>query len=249
MSLDGLEPEVVLPGPPSMSGGFHAWNFDLDLEVPALARLLPLLSVDEIVRANRFQTSRDRARYVAGRCGLRQILGHCLGLTPTSVQFTYSSFGKPALVTRDGKSSLHFNASGSGGSAIVAVHPCAAVGIDIERVRVLTDLSAIAGMLLSESEHGEFAKLAAVQQAGRIFDYWTRKEALAKALGTGLRQGLDQLSLHPWPGQIAQRVESGTDALWVAPLTLQAEGYVAALASVIPVTEVRCERWDLQQAN
>lgn len=232
-----------------MTGGFRAWAFNIDRKDAALARLQSLLSPDEIARADRFRARRDRARYVAGRGCLRQILGHCLGLAPASLQFTYSSFGKPALTTGNGEPPLQFNASGSDGLALVAVHPSTAVGIDVERVRVLTDLSALARMLLSEPEHAEFGLLPLAQQVDRMFDYWTRKEALAKALGTGLRQGLDRLSLHPWPGQRVHRVECATDALWVAPLALPREGHVAALASITPVREVRCEWWDSQQAH
>jgi phosphopantetheinyl transferase len=104
-------------------------------------------------------------------------------------------------------------------------------------------------MLLSESEHAQFDLLPAAQQADRLIDCWTRKEALAKALGSGLRQGLDRLSLHPWPGHQAERVECATDTLWVAPLALPRESHVAALASTAPVREVRCGWWDSQQAQ
>ena len=249
MSLEDLEPGVARRGPPAMTGGYRAWAFDIDLEDAALARLLSLLSADEIARADRLRDHRDRARYVAGRGRLRQILGHCLGQAPASLLFTYSTFGKPALATDTGEPLLQFNASGSDGLALVAAHPSAALGIDIERVRVLTDLSALARMLLSQAEHAEFGSLPAAQQADRLLEYWTRKEALAKAIGTGLRQGLDRLSLHPWPGHRAHEVECATGTLWVAPLALPREGHVAALASAVPVGEVLCEWWDSQPAH
>jgi phosphopantetheinyl transferase len=144
---------------------------------------------------------------------------------------------------------LQFNASASEDLALVAVHPTAAVGIDLERVRALTDLVELARMLLTEAERGEFDQVPSAERPDRLIDCWTRKEALSKAHGAGLRQGLQNLSLHPWPGPKACRALCSTQALWVAPLALPRPGYVAALASQAEIGAVRCGWWSPQAVH
>jgi 4'-phosphopantetheinyl transferase len=232
-----------------MAGGFRVWAFDLDVEIAVVAGLRSLLSADEAAHADRLRMRRVRTRYVAGRARMRQILGHCLGQPPASLRFKDSTFGKPALAAGGREPPLQFNASGSDGVGLLAVHATAAVGVDVERARPLRDFPALAHMLLSEPERAELAQIPAARQPARLLDYWTRKEALAKALGTGLREGLDRLSLYPWSGLRAHCLYRGSQALWVTSLRLPREGHVAALASTARVTDVRCEWWDPREAR
>jgi 4'-phosphopantetheinyl transferase len=227
-----------------MAGGFRAWAFDLDVGDVALARLQPLLTADEVAHAGRFLDPREFGRYVAGRATLRQILGHCLGRAPSALRFAYSPFGKPALQADDDAPPLQFNASGSGELGIVAIHPTAAVGVDIERVRELADEADLARMLLSGTEFDEYSRLDPQVRIGRLLDSWTRKEALAKAEGSGLRQGLDRFRLHPWPGPDEFRVEGASKQLWVAPLAVPRTGFIAALASDRSVGRVQGDWWE-----
>jgi len=234
MSVDGLERQVA-----------RAFAFGLDVDAASLAGLESLLAPDEIARADRMRGRRDRARCVAGRGRLREILGRCLGRPPASIRFDHAAYGKPFLSLSMNLPCLHFSASRSDALGLVAVSPDARIGVDIERIRPLPDRAALAQQLLSADEYDEFRSIPEAARALRFFEYWTRKEALAKALGTGLRQGLDGLSLHPWPGAQMQRVEAAAakrvQALWVLPLALPCADYVAALAAAAPCGEVRVE--------
>lgn len=248
MPLDGLEPLRRRPAPPAAEiGPPAAWIVRLDLPPAALARLSGLLSSDELARADRLRRPTDRARFVAGRAQLRQLLGRRTGKDPAALRFEYSPAGKPSLAPGRGSVPLHFNASGSSGFALVALRCGAAVGVDLEAIRARPDGDALATRLLSGDERGEFLLLPETERTGRFFEYWARKEAAAKAIGTGLREGLDRLSLHPWPGNGTFRLDvAGREApspLWVAPLALPVPGFAAALASPRRFGTIDVQEW------
>jgi 4'-phosphopantetheinyl transferase len=177
-----------LPAPLSGSDT-HVWAVDLDVDVARLARLEKLLSSDELERAWRYRFARDRARFVAGRGLLRQVLARYLDLSPQSLRFRHAEFGKPCLALD--KEVLRFNASGCEGVALIAVRRDAEVGVDIERVRRLPDFDSLAGRLLPEREIAELSSLSEQEREKRFFATWVRKEAVAKMLGLGLSQPLD----------------------------------------------------------
>lgn len=232
------------------SGETHVWAFNRDLEISSLASLEPLLSPDEIARAERLRPARDRARFITGRARLRQILGHYVNRAPESLRFDYSPAGKPSLAPTEGQEQLRFNASGSEALALVALRMDADVGIDIERIRHLPDAPALAKRMLSADEYSEFTSIRDELRQTRFFEYWARKEALAKSLGSGLQQGFDRLNLYPWPGDEPLRIASAlggeTATHWVKPIAVPQKGYVAAHAAARPIGSVRVQWWDLR---
>jgi 4'-phosphopantetheinyl transferase len=225
------------------------WAIRLDLGSKAQARFAGQLSPDELARAARYRRPADRERFIAGRAQLREILGHRLDRQAASLQFEYSASGKPSLGAAANAGLLHFNASGSEGLGLVALRVGAEVGVDIERRRVMPDADALAARLLSADEQAAFARLPASERMHRFFDAWVRKEALAKSLGTGLRDGLDRLSIHPWPLEGAFRVDLPRDGQtitqWVAPLALPDAGYTGAIASSHPFGTIEFRCWPL----
>jgi 4'-phosphopantetheinyl transferase len=148
----------------------HIWQVNLD-EVQ-----LKLLSADEQVRADRFKFEQHRKRFIAGRSFLRSLLSRYLQTDPMSLEFEYSSHGKPFL-----KSRLQFNLAHSQHLALYAVTYDRTVGIDIEAIRPIDDLDALVQRFFLPSEY------KAIQaQKSLFFQYWTCKEAFLKATGTGL---------------------------------------------------------------
>lgn len=249
MSLDGLAPVRRGPGsPPRGDGETHVWVFGLDVEPPVLAMLRALLSPDEIGRAERLRDPLDRARCIAGRAQLRQVIGDCLGQPPESVRFSCSPTGKPSLEDEAAAARLRFNASGSDALGIVAVRGDAEIGVDVERVRSIPDIAALARRMLGADEHKEYAKVPKSRRETRFFEYWVRKEASAKALGSGLRQGFHRLKIHPWPGDGPCQVDCLSDEIrattWVVGVPVPVAGYTAALAATQPIGPVLTAWWD-----
>ena len=249
MSLDGLEPVVREPGASLPgSGESQVWAFSLDLEPPVLAALQPLLSSDEMSRADRLRDPRDRSRFIAGRAQLRQVLGDCLGRPPGALQFIPSPEGKPSLEGDSGAPPLHFSVAGSEALGLLAVRTDAEIGVDVERVRPMADLPALARRMLGADEHREYEMIPKARREARFFEYWVRKEAVAKALGTGLREGLHRLRIHPWPLEAPHPLEclaeDGRATTWVIGIPVPVAGYVAALAATRPIGPVLTAWWE-----
>jgi 4'-phosphopantetheinyl transferase len=129
----------------------------------------------ELERAARIVRPDVAARWLAARAALRAVLGERLGVEPGDVAFVTGEHGKPELPGTP----LRFNLSHSGEIAVIALAEGAEVGVDVERTarsskaipRTLT-----AGERAAHPSPGHLDLL-------RI---WCRKEALAKAIGTGL---------------------------------------------------------------
>lgn len=248
MSLDGLEP--LTANSAAVATAAHdvsVWVIDRTLGDPG-ARFEGLLSPEERARAGRFQSAGDRARFIAGRAQLRLVLGHCLRADPASIRFDALPGGKPLLATPGCAQDLvRFNASSAGALAIVAVCRSADIGVDIEHVRDFPDVDALANRLLSTAELAEFRQVQPSSRGRRFLEYWVRKEAIAKCVGSGLAEALDRLSVHPWSDAGASRVDvlrgGVLTAQWVAPLGLPVSGHVAAIACAAPVGAMTLRRW------
>jgi 4'-phosphopantetheinyl transferase len=143
-----------------------------------------LLSADEKERARRFVFERDRARFVAARAFLRRVLGHVVGEHPTDLTFVYGAQGRPRLSACEPRPD--FNLSHAGDMALLAVCWGSPLGIDVETVAPATDTGALAGQIMHPNELAAFELLAEHRRTSAFFRLWTRKEAVLKALGTGL---------------------------------------------------------------
>jgi 4'-phosphopantetheinyl transferase len=167
----------------------------LDVDPAALPPLAMLLSADEVARAERFRLERDRRRFVVARATLRRLLGERLSRDPQGLRFVYGPHGKPALEAAE----LRFNLSHSGELALYAFSAGRDVGIDVEAVRAVPEAERIAREWFPEADYRRFGFLGC----------WTRKEALAKALGRGIADGpvdASGWSVHgfsPAPGYVA----------------------------------------------
>ncbi len=153
-----------------------------------------VLSPDERHRAARFVFDRDRDRYVAGRAGLRTILGRYLGQPPERVGFSYGAHGRPDVADST------FNLSHTGDLAALAVlrDPAMELGLDIEAVRPIE--MAVAEAHFASSEMAELRALPEAERVAAFHRCWTRKEAYLKARGRGLTTDLQSfgVTLAPW---------------------------------------------------
>jgi 4'-phosphopantetheinyl transferase len=177
----------------------HIWRAELDCSTPALAHYQTLLSADEQARADRFKFGGHRQHFIAARGILRTLLSRYLPISPQALQFTYGTHGKPALAP----ATLQFNLAHSQGLALYAITRDRPVGIDLEQLRPLTDLTALAQRCFAASECAALAQLDPTQQIPAFFRYWTCKEAYLKATGTGLSQ-LQGLAIALTPNQPAR---------------------------------------------
>ena len=146
-----------------------------------------------IRRLGRVDVLRSESSCVSRR-RLRSILSVYLGCDPDDVRFGIGPFGKPELDRRGAGRPLEFNISHCGDRCLIAVSQPGQIGVDLERRRLIGDLSRIAGLYFTPAESRMIADSDAGQRLGAFFDCWTFKEAYTKALGTGLLTPLDSFA-------------------------------------------------------
>jgi 4'-phosphopantetheinyl transferase len=225
--------EDAAPAGPA-EGTAEVWWARRQDAAPSLAGLLDQA---ERERWAAYRRDADRERFLVGCALAKTVIAACTGRRPVQVNFdrTCGQCGKPHGKPVVSGGNLEFSVAHSGDVVAVAV-AAAPVGVDVEqlegRPRVLGggDPTTLARVVLAEQER---AALAAVHPSGRAHAFlvaWTRKEAVTKAKGDGLRVpfgavvvATDAPRLVAWPYP--------QDPRGVSLFDLDAPpGYVAALA-------------------
>ena len=224
---------------PPGRGAVHVWAWHLTVDEQTLAELEETLAVDEWQRVRRLPSGRHARRFVARRGMTRLILGRYLNLHAHRLQFIYGPQGKPAL-TPSFSSALEFNLSDSSELAVLAVATGQPLGIDIEQLRPIAETEDLAAHAFTAREVERLQRAAASRRAGEFFQLWTRSEAVAKAMGCGMRMSSTSLAQAD-AGSVPRRLRSPGDAepaSWrVYPLPAPA-GYTGTLATSQVVEEM-----------
>jgi 4'-phosphopantetheinyl transferase len=184
-------------------------------------------------------------RFALVRSALRAIVGTRIGVRAADVRFEYGPWGKPAVA---GEASLHVSVSHAHYYSLIALAEGAPVGIDLERLRRVPDADAIVRAVYPQDEVGRLAALEPGERDLAFISAWTRREALLKGLGCGLRSSPREVAFSRGSQSTAVSVvglPAGTDlaeAWSVQPLDLP-EGYLGALAVREPHPVVRQHLW------
>jgi 4'-phosphopantetheinyl transferase len=172
----------------------HVWAIPLTGTEFQFAALHATLAAHERTQAARFHFDRHRRRFVFGRGRMRHLLGAYLKRDPRDLTFQYDGLGKPSLPRGCSEAECCFNFSNSGDLALLAVGCNVPLGVDLERVRQLSDMPALARRFFSFEESDAILSIAdAAERLNAFFRCWTRKEAYLKAVGKGLTFPLDQV--------------------------------------------------------
>lgn len=211
-------------------GEVHFWLFDLDhlsREIPAWERLL---SAEEVTRSKHYKFDRDRLRFVARRGILRQLLGRYIGKNPAGISYHTSPYGKLSLPSHP----LSFNLSTSQNRMAFVFTLEKDVGVDIEQVRPIPEISKLAERWFSQAEQAGLSALAPDVQAEAFFHIWTQKEAFIKAHGEGLSLPLKDfsVSVNPdKPGRLLSFIINQSDEAchWQMTSAIPEKGWRAAV--------------------
>lgn len=158
---------------------------------PIITRLNAKLSPDEQTRAARFVFEKDRSVFVAAHALLRHALG--LIFEKGAIRFRANAHGKPELDLTF-EHDVHFNLSHTRGMAVCAICRGDPVGVDVEAMDRSVDIETLARQYFAASEH-ELIVGAPLQRRMEIFfRLWTLKEAMVKAIGTGLAVPLQEFA-------------------------------------------------------
>jgi 4'-phosphopantetheinyl transferase len=223
----------------------HVWMVSLDVPEPIRIGHFCNLSRDEKERAERFYFDRDRFRYIVARGVLRRLIGLYLDLNPANIQFIYSDYGKPFLDRKE--TALTFNVSHSGDLALLAFSYNRLIGVDVERIRPLSDAKPIAERFFSPTEYNQFITVPEKLEVEAFFNCWTRKEAYIKAIGDGLSYPLDVFDVTLLPGEPAKLLHVEGSEAEAAKWTLHSlkpdADYLGAIIAEGNDWELACWRW------
>lgn len=187
--LDALAPPVV-------------WRVELDACPPtALQGASAILSLGEQERAAAFRFEADRRQYVAAHLALRYVLAAYVGRSPEGLTFSHSPYGKPSLA----QGAPRFNLSHAAGAMLVAVHPCHAVGVDVEPARPPFPIEGLIPRVLTEGEAVALRAQPPEARGATFMRYWTCKEAILKASGDGLQQQPSDVAVDPFGPRVTIR--------------------------------------------
>lgn len=202
------------------------------------AGLTELLTPEERSRATAFRRHEDRDRFVTGSVLLRLVLAEEMGIAPEAVPVVRSCatcgrpHGKPRLLDHPWQLSL----SHSGDRVGLAVSDSPAVGIDVEAVDAVGAAAAeeLVDRLLTSSEIALLAEVPTTLRATAVLRSWVRKEAVLKALGSGLETPLTSFEVgSALRGPVLAGVVGGITARDLVVVDLApGRGHVASLAAV-----------------
>jgi 4'-phosphopantetheinyl transferase len=150
-------------------GEAHVWRVRLSDDL-----VLPPPTPGEEARAARYKVDGPKRQYLRSHGALRAILGQ---LTTERLDFALAERGKPYLLAAP---HLKFNLSHSHDMALIGAALKVEIGVDVERVRPLSDYRAMADRFFPPEDASEVADEA------DFFRRWTRIEASLKATGAGL---------------------------------------------------------------
>ncbi len=162
------------------AGEVHVWRWQCD-PLGDCWSSLAWLDSRERERYARLVSDELKQRYLVAHAGLRRLLASYCNCDPSEVQYKTSPTGKPSLVN----DALQFNLSHTGAFVAVAVSTDE-VGIDIEQLRSVSDVDALAARHFTTSEREGLAGSPRASATHDFFRIWTRKEAVLKCLGIGL---------------------------------------------------------------
>jgi 4'-phosphopantetheinyl transferase len=183
-----------------------------------------LLAPAERERRLAFLRAEDQARFTVATAVLKLAVARRLGLPAdrVSVDRACDDCGRPHGRPRLPGTGLAASISHSGDRVAVALTESVPVGVDVEQIRPV-GVEEVAGHVLAADE--------SAATLPDFFRYWTRKEAVVKATGEGLRMALPKVVVTR-PDEPARLLRYGDRTDLVASLSdLDAdEGYAAAIA-------------------
>lgn len=151
---------------------------------------------------------------------LRTVLTEYLGVDAAALEIGTGRHGKPYLSSPCFP--IEFNLSHSGEWMLLAISQSHEVGIDLEIERTDFDYAGLSRSFFSEKECASLQRASPVNRHRDFLRIWTRKEALAKAIGSGLSMPFRNVDV-----LAGEQLNGG----WLLCDLDAGMGYIAALAS------------------
>jgi 4'-phosphopantetheinyl transferase len=198
----------------------------------------------ERTRWTRYRRPEDQERFLVGCALAKTVAATYTGQQAADVRLdrTCAECGAPHGKPRAVGTDLELSVSHSGDLIVVAAANGAPLGVDVERDDGRRDTEALARFILAEGERPP----AGAGEPRVFLRAWTRKEAVTKATGDGLRVPFTQVVVsgadEP-PRVIAWPYPGSPDGVSLFDLDAP-DGYLAALAVI-----GGCDRVDIRDGS
>lgn len=191
-------------------------------------------------RARRYREARAAAYWTG-----QQLVAIYTSCPPGRQVWERDDKGRPLVVSPRG---LHVSLSHAEAVVAAALSWDGPVGVDVERLRPLADRRPLAQMALCESEQQAVDELPEPVRDAQVLRFWTRKEAVAKALGAGLATNLRAIVTTARGTVVSLPEECGDTSAWsladlpvpdavVATVAVRAAG-IRVLARAVPLPAI-----------
>lgn len=160
-------------------------HVDLSARTDREAQALALLDDGERARWSDFRYPGPRRRFALCRAALRTILADQLGCTAGRLSFETADLGKPFCLLDSEPVPISFNVSHSGSHGLIAFAPEGRVGVDVEERFHRRYIDRLIDTVLSPEEQSEVQDLPPDVRLYSFLRFWTIKEAIIKAIGSG----------------------------------------------------------------
>jgi 4'-phosphopantetheinyl transferase len=150
------------------------------------ASALRWLDDKELGRWREFVHPGARRRYGLCRAALRALLCERLGCGNDRLSFGSSRYDKPFALVDYSPAPVSFNVSHSGNHGLIVLASEGRIGIDVEERTRRRDFGRLIEAAFGKDEQAALTRAGGQDRIYLFFKLWTIKEALIKALGTGL---------------------------------------------------------------
>ena len=163
-------------------GEVHVWVLPFNRVGEIYENCEVVLTDGQLKKRDFLAFEQDKVAHVISQGGLCLLLAAYLKIPAEDIDLGREAKGKPFSLDNP---SLQFNLSNSGEICTIAFGLDYPIGVDIEKVRKITDLETL---ISSNFTHGEIADIRRSSDTlTRFFQYWTMKESYLKAIGEGMR--------------------------------------------------------------
>ncbi len=205
------------------SFGVKLYLIELSKYKDLVSNSVSILSQTERNRAERYHFKKDRNRFIICRILLKFLLAKHIRLDIKELQLDIDSNKKPFLSSYP---SVFFNLTHSGDYAMIVIgdHP---IGVDIEYINKDFNYEEILSNVFSISEIDEI--INSEDKHLSFYKFWTRKEAIVKAIGKGIDDDLPRITATDGKHSITQDLLGNFERMTVYNFRIN-EDYMGALA-------------------
>jgi 4'-phosphopantetheinyl transferase len=165
----------------------------------SISGLQVILSTDEQKQARRFRRAKDWHQFVIAHALVRLALSRHFPVPASGWHFDRDRNGKPFIAAPEMSPAVQFSISHTEGLVACLITLSAEAAVDVEKVEYTSDLAMVAHQIFSPTELRALRVLSGKDWTARFFDYWTLKEAYAKAQGLGLVFALGDIGFELGP--------------------------------------------------